>query len=186
MKVKSMRANLIILAGVIAVILAIGFALPLWQKPNIITPTEQIEPLKEKAPALSFTDINGVEHSLEALQGRVVLMNFWASWCAPCVAEMPQLLQLAKDNPDHLTLLLINVDARKEALTGFFTKHNLSATDNVITVWDKDKAISKDVFGTIRYPESIIINPQGYMTQKITGVVDWAGVDVLGYSHSSN
>ena len=173
------KTNFLILACVIAIALAAGFLIPVHQTPDIVELDKPIADLPaEKAPNVSFKDINGKNYTLATLNGHAIILNFWASWCAPCIVEMPQLLQLAKDNPD-MRLILMSVDANKEALQGFFRKYNLSTTDNVIIVWDKDKRISKDVFGTIRYPESIIIDKNGFMTQKIAGAVDWRDKEIL-------
>ncbi len=66
---------------------------------------DQDHTLLGRGPDFEFTDIKGQKNHLAAFKGRAVFINFWASWCPPCVAEMPLILNQAKENPDMIFLL---------------------------------------------------------------------------------
>lgn len=168
------KLNVLILGGLVLASLAAGLWLMPQSTPDIAILDDPIETLDARpAPDVYFTDIYDDAHHLDDFKGEVVLVNFWASWCAPCVAEMPQLLKLASKYQRRLRLILINVDSDPEKMRVFFKNQNLLPVSSVISVWDEDKKISKDVFGTIRYPESIIIDTSGRMVQKVSGSIDW-------------
>ena len=132
----------------------------------------------ESAPEVAFTTLDKQKHNLSDFKGRRVILNIWATWCTPCLAEMPQLLSIARANPDDLTLILLSVDSDQAAIAPFFKRHDLTLPDNALVVWDKDKAISKDLFGTVRYPETVLIDTDGLMAKKVSGAVDWTGEDM--------
>lgn len=168
------KLNLIILGGLVSTALAAGVWLMPQSKPDITILNTVGESLDASpVPGIYFNDIHEEVYNLADFKGQVVILNFWASWCAPCVAEMPQLLRLAAENGIDLRLVLVSVDNKPEDIKAFFKKQNLLPSPKVIVVWDEDKKISKDVFGTIRYPESIIIDKQGRMVRKVAGAIDW-------------
>lgn len=120
----------------------------------------------------------GAPYCLSDAAGRYLLINFWASWCAPCVHEFPILLELAEKYPERLTLVLFSADSREQDAEAFIMEltEGKLLPDNVVSVWDKDRAIALRTFQTMRYPESIFVAPDGRMLQKIVGVVDDAAL----------
>lgn len=116
--------------------------------------------------------------TIQQLAGQPVLVNIWASWCAPCVKEMPQLLALAGQRPE-LQLVLLSVDEDIKAAKTFMEGLAKQIGDNVTLAHDPDRHTSTTVFQTYRYPETILIDAQGQMTGKLVGLVDWENADVL-------
>lgn len=168
-----MRVNLVILA--LTALAVIGATLLLDNRttaPEIAVAGES-ETAREALPDLAFTDIKGATRTFTGLQGKVVIVNFWTSWCAPCIVEMPQLLDIARNNPDGVVLILISADFEKSAAIGFFDTRKLAVPANAVIVWDEGKRISKDAFGTVRYPETILVDRNGIMRHKIAGAIDW-------------
>ena len=132
------------------------------------------EPVKSEktygaAPDFEFTDLKGNTSRLSDFQGKVVVLNFWASWCAPCVVEFPQLLNLANTFPDELVLLAISLDEDQAAMMRFLEKMDDINQDNVIIARDPDKRISLDLFQTVKLPETFLIRPDGEIIDKIIG-----------------
>lgn len=120
---------------------------------------------------------------LNQFEGKSVLINIWASWCAPCIKEIPQLIKIAAQDA-NIVLVLLSVDQKREDAIQFLETHKDSMTYNIITAWDYDRFISSNHFKTNRYPETVTINGQGVVTGKIIGLVDWEDPDVTKFIQS--
>jgi cytochrome c biogenesis protein CcmG, thiol:disulfide interchange protein DsbE len=142
---------------------------------------------KEVAPNFSMRDIHNKAYELTDFKGRIIIINFWASWCAPCVIEFPQLLDMARAYPDDVTLLTISVDEEKRNIETFLKKIHAQTkqpTDmpNVYYIWDPKKKISQDIFATVKYPETYILSPDLTIQEKIIGAgVDFSSPDFLAH-----
>lgn len=173
-----MKTNLIIIGVCLSAALLGTILIDHFVRPVPVPIHTQMADTYEPAPSVTFTDVKGKAHRLDDYTGRGVIINFWATWCAPCRIEMPQLFALAKTHAQDLTLILVSVDADAEAIEAFLRNNSLVPHTNIIIVHDPRKEISKDVFGTVRYPESILIDRHGLMREKIAGGVDWTRVDL--------
>lgn len=176
-----MKANLLIVLALLIVPLALAGGLH-RQPPSSLPVSPPISPEAIAAPAVpafTFTDRAGKERTIGDFAGRVVVLNFWASWCTPCVAEFPHLLQLARDNPERVVLLLLSSDHDTAAMERFLTRQPAAdiGRDNVVIAPDPDGAITRDLFQTYRLPETILIDGAGRMRHKLVGA-DWRVADV--------
>ncbi len=176
-----MRLNFIILTLTIL----IGALLTWWfnQKPAspVAThPPEIVDLVTVKdgyiVPDFLFTDIRGNKHRMAELRGHVVILNFWASWCAPCVIEFPKLATLAQQNPD-LIVVALSGDTSSENIHKFLKKYP-GKSDNFYVAHDVRRKIATDIFQTFKLPETIIIDQQGRMVRKVLGDTDWLGPDM--------
>lgn len=181
-----MTRNLLILAALIA--LTLGYtvlsdrSLPQQTPPRKdkdIAPQAQPAP-GQAAPDFAFETLAGQKRRLSDYQGKVIVLNFWASWCAPCVAEFPQLLDLAAAFPDRMVLLAVSADHDPAAMKRFVAGLEKSRRDqkNVVIAWDSDKSVTRDIFQTTRLPETILIDSGFVMREKIAGVMEWNGEDM--------
>lgn len=112
--------------------------------------------LPQRAPDFTLKNHDGTEINLARLRGRVVLVNFWATWCDTCVVEMQSLDRMAsqlKDKP--FTLLAVSVDDDWEKVRNFFQEGAA-----MTVVLDKDKT-TPAMYGTEKFPESFLIDPEG-------------------------
>lgn len=143
----------------------------------------ELEVLNENpAPNFSFDPLDkNKTHSLEEFKGRVIILNFWASWCAPCVVEFPKLEKIARLFPDNIVVIAASVDTDKTDIEKFLSKSKLRPPENFLIFHDQDRKISQDLFQTIRFPETIIIDPAGQMVRKVVGDTDWTGEDMRAY-----
>lgn len=133
------------------------------------------EPAQGAAPAFALKDHQNKTVSLADFRGKVVFVNFWASWCGPCREEMPSLADLAKQmDPRDTVFLEVSVDDDWNAVDGF-----LGQTAQPFKVLlDQDKKVS-DSYGTHVYPESYVIGPDGKLVYKIVGARDWSNVAAI-------
>ena len=134
--------------------------------------------LKVQAPDFTFKTLEGKTRDLSELKGKTVILNFWATWCPPCIKEFPELLELAAKYPGEIVLLAVSVDESPEQIDRFIERLpgpsiKMVGLPNVLIATDPDKKIAQDVFGTVKYPETFIIGPDLAIRHKITGVIDW-------------
>src|SRR5574337_171451 len=117
-----------------------------------------------KAPAFKLKDLNGKHVSLDDFKGRVVIIDFWASWCPPCKKEFPELNKFSSNRPD-LSVIAINIDKKREHAEGF-----LSGVPN----------ISKN-FHVLLDPDAVVIAEYNARAMPTSFVLDRDGV--IRYVH---
>lgn len=128
-----------------------------------------------------ITDDRGRKIALTDFKGKPVILNFWATWCAPCVKELPSLAKLKQDRSD-LTVLVVSRDLQKEApaLKTFLKENNSQALD---TYLDQGPALKK-LLPARGLPSTYILSGKGKILYKIEGDVDWSShitLDFLDY-----
>ncbi|MDE2513833.1 MAG: TlpA family protein disulfide reductase [Alphaproteobacteria bacterium] len=124
----------------------------------------------QPAPALAFTTREGAPKTLADFRGRLLLVNFWATWCGPCVAEMPSLDRLQARLGSRLTVLAISEDRRGGQVVDSFLAR-LKLADLAIYLDTKNSALQ--TFGLVGLPTSILIDRDGRMVWRVEGGVDW-------------
>jgi peroxiredoxin len=127
------------------------------------------------APDFTVTDGNRTVH-LADYRGKIVVLNFWASWCIYCAAEWPSLEQLQQQIPD-LVVLAVAFDSTPDDYRQYVTDNHLH---NMTVVLDPTGK-SNTAFGTTRPPESYIIDQHGIIRRKFIGAQDWASPEILEY-----
>jgi thiol-disulfide isomerase/thioredoxin len=120
----------------------------------------------QRAPDFALRDAAGKAWSLAALRGKPVLLHFWASWCAPCVREMPSVGRLSRRLGDALTVLTVSVDESFDEVKRFFPRGT-----NLPVLLDSDKQTAT-LFGTERFPESFLIDSTGRL-EHLFHETDW-------------
>ena len=139
------------------------------------------------APALDFT-ITDSDRSvtLSQLRGKIVVLNFWASWCPPCVEEMPSLLQMQKMvQGKGVIVLAVSEDEDADAYHKFLREHGV----DLLTVRDSgqqqdEKGVPADVaarYGTFKFPETYIIDRNGIVQRKFIGEIDFSQAEIVEY-----
>jgi thiol-disulfide isomerase/thioredoxin len=128
-------------------------------------------PASRPAPPLQATDLQGKLWRLSDLRERVVLINFWATWCEPCRAEMPTLQQLAEFyGEDKLVVLAVNFKESVRKISQYVQGSALGL--NVLP--DVQGELTKQ-WGVSVFPTTILIDGKGRPRQRIRGEVDWTG-----------
>jgi len=114
---------------------------------------------------------------LSNYRGQIVVLNFWATWCPPCVEEMPSLVEMQRRMKSKgITVVAVSVDVDQGAYNQFVKDHNI----NLLTVRDAAQK-SNALYGTFRFPETYIIDRDGIMRRKFIGAVDWTAPDITDF-----
>jgi cytochrome c biogenesis protein CcmG, thiol:disulfide interchange protein DsbE len=115
--------------------------------------------------------------ALNDFRGQVVVLNFWATWCMPCIEEMPSLVQMQQRLKDRgVTVVAVSIDHDGDAYQRFLHDHNIS----LLTVRD-EKQNSSNLYGTFKFPETYVIDRNGIMRRKFIGAVDWSQPEVVDF-----
>ncbi|HTP71894.1 MAG TPA: TlpA disulfide reductase family protein [Burkholderiaceae bacterium] len=124
-------------------------------------------------PPLALTDLEGKAWDLAALQGRAVLVNFWATWCEPCREEMPSLEAMAKRHrADPMVVLTVNYQETEPGVRRFLERVPLSLP----VLLDRDGSVTKAWTPRV-FPTTVSIDRSGRPRHQIVGAVDWTGDD---------
>ncbi len=128
------------------------------------------------APNFSFT-LNGQPTRLDAMHGKVVVLNFWATWCPPCVDETASLEQMSTElQPLGVTVLGVSVDEDASAYRKFLADRHVTFP----TYRDPSKNIPVS-YGTFMYPETYVIGRNGKIDRKLIGEQNWTSPHMLSY-----
>jgi thiol-disulfide isomerase/thioredoxin len=124
------------------------------------------------APNIVFVDADGKQHHLSDLRGHGVVVNLWATWCAPCVAEMPSLAALSKAvGPDGIVVLPLSSDhGGAAAVTAFFHNHDITG----LPVMLDPNGDAERAFNVPGIPTSLIIDKAGLEQARMEGSADWS------------
>lgn len=127
-------------------------------------------------PAPQFVMGDGTRTvDLSKLRGRVVVLNLWATWCAPCIEELPSLLALQKQMPE-LAIVAVSMDQDPDVYKRFLAEHHV----DVLTVRDEDQKVNA-LYGTVQIPETYIIDRQGVLRRKFIGAQAWTSPEITSY-----
>ena len=132
------------------------------------------------APSVAFTDKAGANHALADYRGKYVLLNLWATWCAPCVAELPALARLSQRVPG-MTVLAVDVTRGSTPQTAgdFLKSHQADALDTLVDT----QAVMMRQFKAYSLPVTLLIDPQGRIIAKAEGPAEWDAADAVAYFH---
>lgn len=128
-----------------------------------------------KAPDFTIKDSDRTL-TLSQYEGKPVVLNFWATWCPPCIEEMPSLVQLQERLNGKVTVIAVSLDVDDNAYHRFIKDHQV----NLTTIRDKDQR-SNSLFGTYKFPETYVIDSKGVIRRKFIGAVNWNDPQIEAY-----
>jgi cytochrome c biogenesis protein CcmG/thiol:disulfide interchange protein DsbE len=130
----------------------------------------------QPAPSFRLPSLSAGEVDLASFRGRWVLINFWATWCSPCVEEMASIERLHRSlGPEGLVVLGVSVDDDDDAPRRFAERSGL--TFQVLR--DRGGRVATEAYRTTGYPETFLVDRSGTLAEKVIGPRDWAAPEVV-------
>lgn len=149
------------------------FTVPVFAAPDGI----EISELRN-LPDIAFQDEHGQEVTLSAFKGKTVVLNLWATWCAPCVTEMPDLNALQKRLEDKdIEIITVSMDRSIEKAGQFYKKAGIDALP---LYWDSTRSLGFDL-GFNGLPATVIVNPDSFEVARVSGPLAWLDKEIEAF-----
>ena len=165
---------------IVVVLSLVGGSIYLGGASNSRPDYEPVKPVEigDMAPDFKLQDNNGNMVTLSDLRGKVVMVNFWATWCPPCRAEMPSMEKLNNAMAgDDFVMLAINIEENGRSAVAEFLKR----TPHTFPILYDEKAVVQKQYGVYKFPESFVIRKDGIIDDKVIGAIDWAHPETITY-----
>ncbi len=163
-----------------AIIAAIGVLLVALSWVIVKSMQEHVTQAGDRAPDFSITTDRGAKITPANFGGKVLVLNFWATWCAPCIEEIPSLEKFVHVfNDSGVVVLAVSIDSSEKRYADFLKRRPVSFQ----TMRDPSADISAE-YGTYKVPETYIIDKNGRVAQKIIGPRNWTDPDLITYVKS--
>lgn len=170
-----------ILAGIAILGVAVGGLVYDYylSQPEAMASTVETKPVRiapSALPKVRLTSFTGQKFTVNELKEPVILLSFWASWCAVCIAEMPDLINLVEEMDGKLALVNVSIDDTlppAEKYQQILESKGMLTSSHIYWAWDENKEVSLNQFNVAKTPETIIVDPSRRMVEKIVGVYDW-------------
>jgi cytochrome c biogenesis protein CcmG, thiol:disulfide interchange protein DsbE len=115
--------------------------------------------------------------SLDQFRGQIVVLNFWATWCPPCLEELPSLMTMQdRMRGRGIVVVGVSIDVDQDAYHRFLKQQGI----NFLTVRDPEQKVA-GLYGTAGWPETYIIDRQGVLRRKFVGAVDWNAPEIVQF-----
>jgi cytochrome c biogenesis protein CcmG/thiol:disulfide interchange protein DsbE len=171
-----MRSAVLINVVIFIALSVTGYGLMMYFDQHATPPVSPVV----QAADFSLTSTEGSTHTLADFRGKNVILNFWASWCAPCIKEFPTLLDVAEQNKKDTVLIALSYDLTDEAMQKFLKNmkakgHHWEQPHIIIARDEKD--IAGKLYGITRFPETLLINANGQIRDRFVGA-EWTADDM--------
>ena len=168
-----MKVDRILEAGIVVMLCAFVSVLYLSLHDNVVK-------VGDRAPSFSITADNGKTLTARDFGGKLLILNFWASWCPPCVQEAPSMETLAaKLGPKGLVIFGVSEDEDPKAYREFLDKYHVTYP----TAREPGKE-TKIKYGTVLIPESYFIDANGRVVEKIVSSTNWSSEEMIQHVQS--
>jgi len=134
---------------------------------------------KQGVPDFESRTLDGRTFHLNDLRGKIVILNFWATWCPPCVTEFPSMISLSKEFSKDIVLVTVSADERKADVLDFLKAFGGNII-NSFHMWDPQRNIISQ-YGSEKLPETFIIDRSGRLIRKIVSSQDWQDQRIKDY-----
>ena len=180
-------------AAFIAALFVLGvfyWAFESWQARSLTSST-QVAELKfldqletEGLKELNGHGLQGESFSLSRVKSPVLVLNFWASWCGPCVQEVPSLIELIEKD-SSVEIVAVSEDSSRADIDSFLKSFPGMKNPRIHLLWDEDRKLM-ELYRAEKLPESFVFGPQRKLAKKVVGSINWSSEDALQYLRSLN
>jgi cytochrome c biogenesis protein CcmG/thiol:disulfide interchange protein DsbE len=158
-------------AGIVAVVVAAAFAYV-----HLAENRGYALQAGSEAPGFRLPSLAGGEVDLASRRGKIVVLNFWATWCPPCVAEMPSLERLHRAlGPEGLSVVTVSTDEGEGDLRRFVAERALTLP----VLKDPGGRVAAGEYRTTGYPETFVLDREGRLLQHVVGPAEWDSAEKL-------
>ena len=178
--VKGGIAAAVVIAAVLLWYRANVGLLPVNQSPAEFKIIDKME--KDGAQDFTLEKMDGSPLKLSDYKGKIIILNFWASWCNPCVEEFPSMIKLIDKMNKDVMVIAVSTDDQKKDIEAFMKVFGIPRPGFEV-VWDKDKKIMGE-YGVEKVPESFLIGRDFKLIRKVLGIENWSSRDALGFFES--
>jgi len=168
------RQSRLVLSLALLVLLSLAFGCK--ERTESVSTSDATAAIGKPAPDFTLKTVDGRTVTLSSLRGKLVLVNFWATWCPPCREEMPSMEELYRNYaPGGLELLAINIEEDgPQVLPEFLKEH----PHTFPVLCDTAQSVSVR-YGVYQFPETFIVDRNGIIIDKVIGAIDWTAPKVL-------
>lgn len=145
---------------------------------GVVSSVERVENIN--LDNLGVVDIQGRAVTQENVQNKIIIFNFWASWCAPCVKEVPSLIRFSKKLKDDVVVIAISGDSELGEVKAFLKSFPELQSENSFVVFDQSKQ-HLELFKVNKLPETYIFDRNQKFVKKVSGSIEWDTEDVLSF-----
>jgi thiol-disulfide isomerase/thioredoxin len=140
-----------------------------WQDPTQLAPSMKLE-AAEALPSMKFTTMDGREITMAQMKGRPMVLNFWATWCPPCVKEMPALDKVAQDYEKHgLVVIVASLDTSVATAKDYLLNNRLGTVRPVMDGGSQQFSRLKNA----ALPVTLLVKRDGTLAERLDGFHDW-------------
>ncbi|WP_342349920.1 TlpA disulfide reductase family protein [uncultured Nitrospira sp.] len=162
----------LLVSGILGITMALG-------APSSFPSTLSRFDTSQSLPTFQLRTLQGTPIHSDQLAGRVLILNFWATWCGPCKEEMPSLERLRqKFSKDQLTILAITSDIRPREIEAFWQQLKL----HFDVLLDEQEELSQALM-VRNLPTTVIVDTHGHLSQRIMGPREWDSPESVSYIH---
>ena len=154
--------------------LGLGAGFAAWRYREADVPDEAVRGLFSE----TFQGLDGQPRPMAAYQGKPLLLNFWATWCAPCIKELPDLERLGQKLNGQATVYLVNFGENTKTIEAFKAKKPELFGDHTVLLKDA-KMSGLKAYGLRGVPTTVLINTSGEAVESIQGMKDWGADDIV-------
>lgn len=121
-------------------------------------------------PPITLTRLDGGTRAIDDYQGKLVVLNVWATWCGPCRRELPSLQRLSDTlDSSRFAVVALSVDSEVHVVREYLLEREITLTSYI----DRDQRLANDIFGVRVYPATFVIAPDGRLLAQIAGERQW-------------
>ena len=173
-------------ASIITLVVGLILAGLFWQwsratLPQGVETVSRLDEMETKGlPDFELADLSGKSKKLSDFKGQVVILSFWASWCAPCLDEFPSMIELVEKMGGKVQLVAVSQDSSREDVEAFLKSFPKSNHPNIHILWDEKHLVGQQ-YNVERLPESFVSNKEMKLVRKIGGSINWATEDAINF-----